>query len=319
MIKKLFNTQPAFFLVACFALIIASCSEDAETPQVTIAEFSPSTGIVGEAVVVTGTNFSTTPSENIVTFNGASAIVTEATATQLTVTVPAEATSGKIAVTTKGTAAESATDFTVPSPTISGFTPAIAGTGVPVIITGANFSSTAANNVVKINGLAATVTSASATQLIAVVPAGTASGSITVDVGTNQATSSNSIEICNSAELRISDLTIQNNANATSYWLSMKITNLGSVSVDMTKVLIQTYASTDAVMGNDAASGGYFLTMAPTALLPGQSYSMVNYGFNIGSGKNTTTNPYAVITMSVPGGTITECHTEDNIVFKQFN
>lgn len=319
MIKKLLNTH-AFILASCFTLIISSCSDDAEKPKLaTITEFSPSTGTVGESVTITGTNFSTTAADNIVKFNGATATVTEATATQLTVTVPGDATTGKITVTKNGNTTESASDFTVPTPTIAGFTPVIAGTGVPVTITGTNFSSLVANNIVKINGLSATVTSSSPTQLIAVVPAGTSTGSITVDVGVNKATSVNNIEICNSAELMISDLTIQNTVGAANYWLSMKITNLGSVSVDVTKILIQNYASTDAVLGNDVASGGYFLTLGPTSLLPGQTYSMVNYNFNIGSGKNTTTHPYAVVTMSVPGGSVTECHTEDNIVFKQFN
>lgn len=320
MIQKTLNTiSKAFILTTCLALIISSCSDDAEIPKATITEFSPSTGVVGETVIVTGTNFSATPAENLVTFNGSTALVTVATSTQLTLTVPAEATSGKITVTTKGFTAESTSDFTVPNPTIAGFNPAIAGTGVPVTITGSNFSSTAENNIVKINGLTATVTSASATQLIAVVPAGTSTGSITVDVGANKAASANNIEICNSAELMMGGVSILNTANATSYSLSMKIINLGSVPVDVTKILIQNYASTDEVLGNDVASGGYFLTLGPTALLPGQSYNMVNYMFNIGSGKNTTTHPYAIVTMSVPNGNITECHTEDNVVFKQFN
>lgn len=316
MIKKLLSP-----LVTCMMLIVSSCSDDAENLKVTpatITEIAPSTGIVGESVTITGTNFSTTSSENIVKFNGATATVTTATATLLTLTVPHDATSGKITVTTNGVTAESTSDFTVPNPTITGFTPAIAGTGVPVTITGTNFSSTATNNIVKINGLSATVTSASATQLIATVEAGTSNGSITVGVGANQATSTNTIEICNSIELVISDLTIQNTPSATNYWLSMKITNLGSVAVDVTKIVIQNYASTDAVMGNDVASGGYMLTLGPTALLPGQSYNMVNYNFNIGDGKNTTTHPFAVVTMSYTG-TATECHTGDNIVFKQFN
>ncbi|HEU5290830.1 MAG TPA: IPT/TIG domain-containing protein [Cyclobacteriaceae bacterium] len=319
MIKKVLHTHPKAFIV-CFALILSSCSDDVETPKVvTITEFSPSIGIVGETVIVTGTNFSTTASDNVVKFNGATATVTEATATQLTLTVPADATSGKITVTTNGNTIESTSDFTVPAPTLAGFNPAIAGTGVPVTITGTNFSSSAENNIIKINGVAASITSASPTQLIATVPAGASTGSITVDVGANKATSANTIEICNNAELMMGGVSILNQPNATSYALSMKIINLGSVPVDVTKILIQNYASTDEVLGNDVASGGYFLTQGPTALLPGQSYSMVNYMFNVGSGKNTTTHPYAVITMSVPGGSITECHTEDNIVFKHFN
>jgi hypothetical protein len=50
-------------------------------------------------VTITGTNFSTTTSDDIVSFNGAAATVSAATATQLTVTVPTGAGTGVIKLT----------------------------------------------------------------------------------------------------------------------------------------------------------------------------------------------------------------------------
>ena len=308
----------AIILAFLVAPILWSCNDEAEeTSKPTITEFSPSSGVVGEVVTIKGSNFSSTAAKNVVKFNGALATVTEATSTQLTVSVPAEATSGAITLSVNGAATASSSEFTIPDPTIASYAPAIAGAGVPVKITGTNFSSINANNIVKFNGINATVTSSSATELTAVVPAGTTSGTITVSVGTNTASSSSNIEICSSSELMISDVVIQNTAGASSYFLSMKITNVGSTSADITKVLIQNYASTDGVIGNDVSSGGYMLVNGPTALLPGETYSMVNYNFNLGTGRNTNTHPYAVITMS--SNSVTECHTDDNIVLKQFN
>jgi hypothetical protein len=65
----------------------------------TISTVSPDTGAYNTVVTITGTNFSTTTSSDIVTFNGAAATVSAATATQLTVTVPKGAGTGTIKLT----------------------------------------------------------------------------------------------------------------------------------------------------------------------------------------------------------------------------
>nr|WP_321412417.1 BspA family leucine-rich repeat surface protein [uncultured Allomuricauda sp.] len=96
-----------------------SCGKDdgPDTPPAsskpTIASFTPDTGAVGTPVTITGTNFSTTKTDNIVKFGGIAATVGTATATQLVTTVPTGATTGKISVTVDGQTATSTTDFTV--------------------------------------------------------------------------------------------------------------------------------------------------------------------------------------------------------------
>lgn len=89
----------------------------ATTNPPSITSFSPSSGVIGTTVIVTGTNFSTTPSNNTISFNGTVATVTAATTTQLTTTVPTGATTGKISVMVNSTttAATSTSDFTVTS------------------------------------------------------------------------------------------------------------------------------------------------------------------------------------------------------------
>ena len=62
-------------------------------------------------------------------------------ATQITATVPAGASSGPVTVTTAGGTATSATSFAVvPAPTITSFSPASGGVGMSVTVTGTNFS-----------------------------------------------------------------------------------------------------------------------------------------------------------------------------------
>jgi gliding motility-associated-like protein len=82
-------------------------------PVPTITSFAPASGPVGATVTITGTNFSTTPANNIVYFGATRATVTAATSTQLTVTVPVGSTYEAITVQVSGLTARSAKRFTV--------------------------------------------------------------------------------------------------------------------------------------------------------------------------------------------------------------
>ena len=79
--------------------------------QPVITDFSPHSGAVGSTVTITGTNFSTTPSANIVYFGSVKATVTAATATSLTVTAPTGISYAPLTVTTGGLTAASSQPF----------------------------------------------------------------------------------------------------------------------------------------------------------------------------------------------------------------
>ncbi len=76
----------------------------------TFTSFSPPSGPVGTLVTVNGTGLTQTTK---VTVDGKSAAFTVVSDIEITATVPTTATTGKIAVTTKGGSATSATSFTV--------------------------------------------------------------------------------------------------------------------------------------------------------------------------------------------------------------
>ncbi|WP_024287202.1 IPT/TIG domain-containing protein [Cellulomonas sp. KRMCY2] len=85
-----------------------------------ISTLSPPVAVPGASVVVDGAGFAAELSENTVTVNGQSAVVTAATTSQLEILVPAAAGSGPVAVTAGGTTVVSELDlYIVPS----GFTP----------------------------------------------------------------------------------------------------------------------------------------------------------------------------------------------------
>ena len=68
----------------------------------TINGVTPSTGKAGTGVTISGNNFSAVPADNSVKFNGVPAAVITASSNSLTVTVPQDATTGQISVTTAG-------------------------------------------------------------------------------------------------------------------------------------------------------------------------------------------------------------------------
>lgn len=107
--------------VSTTAASFSSGSGPAAVPVPTIASLSTKGLVANQTLTITGTNFSTTPASNAVSFNGTAATPTAATATTLTVTVPAAATSGSLTVTVNGQTSGGAsyhvyrTDMTVTS------------------------------------------------------------------------------------------------------------------------------------------------------------------------------------------------------------
>jgi gliding motility-associated-like protein len=165
-------------------MFIGKLKETSLIPPPTISGFSPPSGPIGTTVIITGTNFSTIPGNNIVRFNVTPAVVIASTSTSITTTVPSGATTGRVIVTVNCIPAQSASDFTVtaPTPKLTSFNPTSGPIGTIVTITGSNFSATPANNIVYFGATKATVTSATSTQLTTTVPAGATYQPISVTV-----------------------------------------------------------------------------------------------------------------------------------------
>jgi hypothetical protein len=148
-----------------------------------ISSFNPTSGTVGTIVTIDGSNFSTNISDNIVRFGTVQAAVISATATQLTVIVPAGATTQPIYVTADGLTANTSTSFIVIyAPVITSFNPNSGTAGSTVTINGANFSANSADNIVRFGEVQANVTAATTTQLTVTVPSGATTQTICVTV-----------------------------------------------------------------------------------------------------------------------------------------
>jgi hypothetical protein len=142
----------------------------------TITSFSPASGPVDASVTLTGTAFS---GATAVKFNGVAATYAVSSATQISATVPAGATTGPITVSAPGGTVTSAQRFTVYStPTITSFSPASGPVGASVTLTGTGLTDASK---VSFNGVAAKFTVNSDTKTTATVPAGATTGPITVN------------------------------------------------------------------------------------------------------------------------------------------
>jgi tripartite motif-containing protein 71 len=156
-----------------------------------ILSLSNNSGTVSSSFTISGSGFSSVPSENVVKINSTVCTVTATSPNSLTVTVPAGATTGKVSVTRGGFTVQSADEFLVLPLAITSFSPAVSAAGGTITITGSGFSSVPANNIVKFNGVQATVTASTATSLVATLPAGNTLGKITVTVNGVTASSTN--------------------------------------------------------------------------------------------------------------------------------
>ena len=117
--KKYFILQITLLLVGTG---MVSCDKNEPDPvnnpggnttALTITAVNPTAGAEGTKVVITGTGFKPTLSDNIVKFGTTAAKVDSATTTRIVTKVPKGATTGKVTVEVGGKNATSAADFTV--------------------------------------------------------------------------------------------------------------------------------------------------------------------------------------------------------------
>ncbi|MEZ4802819.1 MAG: FG-GAP-like repeat-containing protein [Gelidibacter sp.] len=94
--KHFYTQRTASKLLMALSLCIFGTNLYGQIP--TISSFSPTSGPIGTTVTISGTNFNTTPENNIVFFGATQATVNAATPTELSVTVPVGATHDFISV-----------------------------------------------------------------------------------------------------------------------------------------------------------------------------------------------------------------------------
>jgi hypothetical protein len=154
------------------------------TPSIT--SLNPTSGAVGTAVTITGSNFGPSQGISTVTFNGASA-GTAATWSPgtITVNVPSGATTGNVVVTVGGVPSNGQSFTVGTAPIVTSLSPTSGPAGTGVSIAGSNFGSYFPAPTVTFNGTNAApqVYWSSSTSIEATVPSGATTGNVVVTVG----------------------------------------------------------------------------------------------------------------------------------------
>ncbi|MDO5968268.1 YCF48-related protein [Flavivirga aquimarina] len=176
-----------------FASILFSCTDDNNdfVPIPVILDFAPDAITLGDTINLIGGNFKQNISENEVNFssalNGTSytidavAKVLEAQTNVLTVIVPINAISGPVTVTAGGkTGTSNILNIDVPNLTITSINPPAANRGDTVTLSGVDFGDTIDDNTVLFGTEAATIVSASSTEIEVIVPESLSVGPLTV-------------------------------------------------------------------------------------------------------------------------------------------
>ena len=193
------------------------------TPEIT--SIDPTSGIVGADVTISGQHFGSTPADNEITFLGAEndpsddkiAVISTANTTQIVVRVPDDAMTGKISVTVGGETTTSSQVFTIlveDELAITSISPREGAVGMNVTISGQNFGSTPADNEITFLGAEndpsddkiAVISTSSTTQLVVEVPEDAMTGKISVTVGGETTTSSQTFTVLAEDELAITSI-----------------------------------------------------------------------------------------------------------------
>jgi uncharacterized repeat protein (TIGR03806 family) len=158
-----------------------------------ITSVVPGSGIAGTAVTINGSNFS---GATALSFNGTAGSITVVSATKITTTVPAGATTGTITVTGPNGTGSSPGVFIVggppPAPTITALSPTTGSSGSTIIITGTSLAGT---SLVTFNGASATFSVVSDGEVEATVPTGATTGTVSLTTPGGVATSTGSFTV----------------------------------------------------------------------------------------------------------------------------
>jgi hypothetical protein len=160
---------------------MAQATGDGSGRLITISNMTPKEGPICTTVMILGSGFGASQGSSTVRFNGVLATPTAWSNTEIKVPVPAGATTGPVKICVGGKCASAGT-FTV-TPTITSVSPLEGPIGTVVTITGTAFGSSQGTSTVTFNGILATPTSWSATEITVPVPPGATTGPLVVTVG----------------------------------------------------------------------------------------------------------------------------------------
>ncbi len=161
-------------------------------PTPNITSLSPSSGVAGSTVNISGSGFGYSQGSSVVSFGGVpAASITSWTDGSIAAVVPSGVTTGPVTVLESSVPSNSNVVFTVASPTIGSLSPPTAAIGATITLNGSGLTSLGLTTQVLFNGLPGTIEQSSSSSVTVVVPNNATSGLVSVTVGS---LTSNSIQ-----------------------------------------------------------------------------------------------------------------------------
>jgi sugar lactone lactonase YvrE len=185
----MFRYKISLLFVVCLALAwlgtLSSCAKKKDAIELQdslrVNNMNISEGTYKTQVEFTGSGFSTTADVNKVYFNGKAAAIESATETKVVASVPDNAGSGEVSITVgKYSVSAGYFQYYYP-PVINSLSINSSIYNTPVTIKGSNFHLLKDLNKVYYNGVQATITASSPTQLEVLVPLGAETGKVSVN------------------------------------------------------------------------------------------------------------------------------------------
>jgi hypothetical protein len=216
-----------------------------------IISISPTSGVVGTQITITGTGFGATA--GTATVNGTNATIQSWGDTQVVATVAPGTTAGGVRVVNAGVTSNAVT-FTMPNPQITRISPTVGAIGTQITITGTGFGAT--SGTASVNGTNATIQSWNDTQVVATVAVGATSGGVQV---VNGGVSSNAVTF---TILNPQIEAISPTSGAIGTQITITGTGFGSatgtVSVNGTNATVQSWNDTQvlATVASGTTTGG---------------------------------------------------------------
>lgn len=180
-------TSSLLLLVLLIGIGLAACdSGGSGPPDPEIAGLQPASGPPGTLVTIEGSGFGEDSSRVAVAFDGTEAGLNRVASTTIEAVVPQSLSPGPVdvEVSVRGQVVDGPA-FSVErkAPGIASVQPDSGAVGTPVTIRGMNFSSSAADNTIRFDGIEAPVHDATTDRLETEVPKGASDGPIEVTVG----------------------------------------------------------------------------------------------------------------------------------------
>ncbi len=266
-----------------------------------ISSVSPPAAQIGGSVTLSGAGFGSSQGNSTVQFNGVAATsVSSWSDTSVTVTVPASATSGPVTLTELGFPSNSSQFTVIEALSVTGISPNVGPVGTTVTITGTGFGPTQSNSTANLYGATATIQSWSDTQIVAIVPSGTATGPVTVLVagipaGGQNFTLTTTVQLTDS----LGNPTTYTAEETGGMWVPASSQGSGCSSCSMRGTISQTYDAQGHVLSRTDELGNTTLytydsngnVTSVSVPIAADTYAATTYTYNSFGEVLTTTDP----------------------------